>query len=1092
MITLPQRASARAAVGFLAGTLAITGAVAVAYPAGAVEGFAFERLDGQNRYETAAEIATDSFTTVQRVVLASGEERNFPDALTGNYLAGFANAPILLTETSRVPSPTSDALRALDPDRITIVGGTSAVSSSVESSLRSAGYAVDRIGGDDRYDTAAAVGVSIPDTYVGEVDGLRTAFLGNGQNFPDILASSPGSYEAALPITITRPTSLPAETENELRQLDIEQVIIVGGPTAVSTAVEARVDQIVDQVRRIDGRDRYETAREIADFTLADLDFVDTHVNLARGDRFPDALAGGPHAGRDRAPIVLTDPSTLVTPAEQYLEANDCALTAGHIFGGTAAISQSVENRAEQVAGSCEDPQPAPTADFSVTPDSTVTLSCLPNPDSSVQDDRSYNVAGLEQGVEYRVTLLEASTVRGGTSASDPVKFTDSDNDNLAETGTTTADITSVNGAAPQNNTGDGTTRTNNNLADSRTVVFTARTDGTATFTVDGGGAAESFRPVVYVNGGSSNADDDGGQSPRLELNNDDTAAEAFDLGGVTTCSGASATSTNTRPELLSASIVSSSTPPATGTSVRYNFDETVSVADITAFQLYYDDGTLADAAGDSAVAEGSSVTVTFGEVNTADEFTRLTVATVDLRAVLDAGGQANPEGAAAIGSASQGQTVSNAGITAAPDLLTVDNFRPSATAGITAVDFTFDEAAFVTGDRGFRLVLLTGGELTGLEQSTVAGQNGNGTAKITVLFTNPDGGDDDTSAGGQFDPTISSSSVARGTVDDGTVADQQQSGPVTSSTPPFTTSNPVENNANVNPLQAAHVSNGGNSNRPDLVSVELRPNSNPLAGDAALYTFDEPVFLDADGPDADAFGPAPENFRLYKNDARFISGDSAQVNSSNPRQVLVQFSEFDASDNVSGGNVLDDAVFQAENPFAAAPPPLGGTRGPNQQDEEPVTSVNSVGAREPGFTDDPDLTGVALTRPTTSDPFGNETQGDYRATYTFDEAFQSSPIANRFLLYLADGTRLVATTCATGTTTSGTGQNNNTATCTAYRVDTDADGVLETGEPNATSAQVGSAVLGAVDNGAVTAFDGGTNPEGAKPTTGGTGTRTQ
>ena len=71
-------------------------------------------------------------------------------------------------------------------------------------------------------------------------------------------------------------------------------------------------------------------------------------MNLARGDAFPDALAGGPHGGRENAPILLTvNASAVGSPTLQFLEARGEALRGGHIFGGTAAVTQTAENEAE-------------------------------------------------------------------------------------------------------------------------------------------------------------------------------------------------------------------------------------------------------------------------------------------------------------------------------------------------------------------------------------------------------------------------------------------------------------------------------------------------------------------------------------------------------------------------------------------------------------------------------------------------------------------------------------------------------------------------------------------------------------------------
>jgi len=304
-----------------------------------------EQLAGGDRYATAARIAQETFDAAPTVVLASGAARNFADALTGNYLAGAEDAPILLTEPGSLPAATQSALTALGSDRVVIVGGPTAVSTAVEEQLALLGYDVDRLGGADRYATAAMVASEVGDSAaevpVGELDGQRTAILGNGQDFPDILAAGPISYAEQFPIMITRPGSLPAATRAVLQNLEIERVIIVGGPAAVSARVQRELEGVVDDVDRIGGTTRFSTAVLLAEFAYDVLDFDDAHIELARSDDFADALAGGAHAGTHRAPIVLTLPAALHPVTRDFIAARSGTLTSGHSFGGPEAVSDA-------------------------------------------------------------------------------------------------------------------------------------------------------------------------------------------------------------------------------------------------------------------------------------------------------------------------------------------------------------------------------------------------------------------------------------------------------------------------------------------------------------------------------------------------------------------------------------------------------------------------------------------------------------------------------------------------------------------------------------------------------------------------------
>ncbi|HEY5663483.1 MAG TPA: cell wall-binding repeat-containing protein, partial [Ilumatobacter sp.] len=134
-----------------------------------------------------------------------------------------------------------------------------------------------RYAGDNRYETAAL----IADEW-----GCGDATVVSGENWPDGLAASVLDDRILL---VTR-DSIPAATQAYFEDCDSEDITIVGGPAAVSSAVlEALEDYDSDgHVQRIAGADRYATALEVARSNG-----TSGCVLLATGMNFPDALAGG-------------------------------------------------------------------------------------------------------------------------------------------------------------------------------------------------------------------------------------------------------------------------------------------------------------------------------------------------------------------------------------------------------------------------------------------------------------------------------------------------------------------------------------------------------------------------------------------------------------------------------------------------------------------------------------------------------------------------------------------------------------------------------------------------------------------------------
>jgi hypothetical protein len=357
----------------------------------------------------------------------------------------------------------------------------------------------------------------------------------------------------------------------------------------------------------------------------------------------------------------------------------------------------------------------------------------------------------------------------------------------------------------------------------------------------------------------------------------------------------ASATS---RPELVSAAITDTNTTGelgTDGTTIRFTFDEALANATSgtppTAgdFHVYNSAGFVDDG---SAVLEvsGNTVTVRFPNVITDADAAKLTVGTVDFEAVFDESGQGSPEGDAALNTTTSGGSVSlPAGTTSGPDLTSIGGFAAAA-GGATDVEYVFDEAADAADGTAFHLVDVDG---TVYDGDTIT----SGSATKTVIV--------------RFSETLAKADIARGVADQGAATED------------------VDNEADgtdANPLQAADVSNGGNSAFPDLVSVELR--EGPTTGkDQALFTFDENI-ASADGT----------LFQLYKSDTSTVAGNGTEaINTSNARQVLVDFAE-GAIDNAVGGQVQPNAV-------------LGQDGNNNDADEVGVANTGSTSGQTAGRT---------------------------------------------------------------------------------------------------------------------------------------------
>ena len=307
------------------------------------------RLSGSTRYATSLAISRSSFATATAAVIASGD--SFPDALAASGLAGAVRGPIILvpritsTDDARL-IPIEYEIERLGVSTVYIVGGTGALSSAVETVFTARVALVKRVGGLNRYETSARIAeeiLKLPAPAGGRPD---VAFVVRGDEFADALAVAPYAYSKALPVLLTKSTSLSAETSGFITSKSVGQVVVAGGEGAVSAGVYAALDALrggVVTVHREGGANRFETATMMAGYCVGQGWGTWDRVGIATGLNFPDALSGGAACGiRGGGALLLTRPTSLSPETQSALEGNGTISSVGIVFGGTGAVSEAV------------------------------------------------------------------------------------------------------------------------------------------------------------------------------------------------------------------------------------------------------------------------------------------------------------------------------------------------------------------------------------------------------------------------------------------------------------------------------------------------------------------------------------------------------------------------------------------------------------------------------------------------------------------------------------------------------------------------------------------------------------------------------
>jgi hypothetical protein len=211
--------------------------------------FTVKRLAGDDRFETAARIATEVAaqapgTDTAPIYLASGV--NFPDGLAVSALAARTGGIVLLTDGSVMPKATSDYLAAHDAtgSRVVPVGGVAAA--AAKSLPASGGSAARAVVGVDRFDTADLVARKFATG-----TGTKAAGVATGDNWPDALVGSAAMGLLGGPLLLTSGPDLSNSAKSALTTLNAAKPLatgaVFGGEPSVSAKAGATFGSYIAQ-----------------------------------------------------------------------------------------------------------------------------------------------------------------------------------------------------------------------------------------------------------------------------------------------------------------------------------------------------------------------------------------------------------------------------------------------------------------------------------------------------------------------------------------------------------------------------------------------------------------------------------------------------------------------------------------------------------------------------------------------------------------------------------------------------------------------------------------------------------------------------
>ncbi|WP_232284468.1 cell wall-binding repeat-containing protein [Bacillus timonensis] len=203
-------------------------------------GYTVKRIAGKSRYDTSIQVANE-VGVQNEMFLTTGKDS--PDALSVAPYAGMSQIPILLTKQDSLPDEIKTFISERGIAKVTIIGGTGAVSEGIINELKDLGVQdIERVSGKSRYDTSVAIATR----YKSELD-LSSLYFASGVSYIDALPGSPLAAKNGAPILLVGSGDLPESVtgflQNELPATP--NVNIIGGYGVISDTTRANLFRVI-------------------------------------------------------------------------------------------------------------------------------------------------------------------------------------------------------------------------------------------------------------------------------------------------------------------------------------------------------------------------------------------------------------------------------------------------------------------------------------------------------------------------------------------------------------------------------------------------------------------------------------------------------------------------------------------------------------------------------------------------------------------------------------------------------------------------------------------------------------------------------
>ncbi|WP_316477192.1 cell wall-binding repeat-containing protein [Clostridioides difficile] len=190
-----------------------------------------DSLIGSGRWETSIKISQNGWLRADNAVLVN--DNSIADALSATPFAKLKDAPILLSRSKELDFRTKSELKRLGVKNVFLVGGSNALGVNVENELKSEKITVERIFGNDRYETS----LKLAEKLNKEKDISDIIVVNGEKGLADAVSVDLIATQNYMPIILSD-SNLGVEVANKfIKAQNIKNSYIIGGLNSISNEI---------------------------------------------------------------------------------------------------------------------------------------------------------------------------------------------------------------------------------------------------------------------------------------------------------------------------------------------------------------------------------------------------------------------------------------------------------------------------------------------------------------------------------------------------------------------------------------------------------------------------------------------------------------------------------------------------------------------------------------------------------------------------------------------------------------------------------------------------------------------------------------